>query len=105
MIARIWHGRTALKDAQACFTYMQETGIPDYQNTPGNQGVFVFRKTEGQEAHFLILTLWQSEAAIKEFAGPDIDKARYYPEDEKLLLELEPKVTHYEVLYQSSTRE
>ncbi len=104
MIARIWHGKTALNDAEACFTYMKETGIPDYRNTQGNQGVFVFRRTEGQEVHLLILTLWHSEESIQAFTGPDIEKARYYPEDEKLLLELEPKVSHYEVLYQSSTR-
>ena len=34
--------------------------------------------------------------AIKKFAGDDYEKARYYPEDEKYLLEFEERVDHYE---------
>jgi heme-degrading monooxygenase HmoA len=45
-----------------------------------------------------LLTLWESEDAIKRFAGSNMEKAKYYPEDEQYLLELEPNVTHYEVL-------
>ena len=98
MIARIWHGRTAAEKADEYFEYLKETGIPDYQATKGNQGVYLLRRIEGNEAHFLIFTLWQSKEAIMEFAGEDIEKARYYPEDEKYLLEQEPRVSHYEVL-------
>jgi hypothetical protein len=35
-----------------------------------------------------------------KFAGDDIEVARYYPEDEDFLLELEPHVVHHEVLEQ-----
>ena len=35
---------------------------------------------------------------ITAFAGPDYQKAVYYPEDEKFLLKLNPDVVHYEVL-------
>jgi len=35
---------------------------------------------------------------IKAFAGPEYEKAVYYPKDKKFLLELDPNVTHYEVL-------
>ena len=45
-----------------------------------------------------MISLWESLEAIEEFAGDDIDHARYYPEDADFLIELEPKVTHYEVL-------
>ena len=43
----------------------------------------------------LLITLWESEAAIEAFAGVPIDRARYYPEDDDFLLEREPTVTHY----------
>ncbi len=43
-------------------------------------------------------TLWESFESIRKFAGDDIEKARYYPDDKDYLLELEPHVTHYEVL-------
>lgn len=40
---------------------------------------------------------WESREAIVAFAGADIETAKYYPEDEKYLLEFELKVTHYEL--------
>ncbi len=97
MIARFWHGTTTREDSEAYLAYLNETGIPDYQNTPGNQGVYLMRRMEGDRAHFLIMTLWDSVEAIQAFAGPDYEKARYYPKDEQFLLELEPEVQHYQV--------
>ncbi len=34
--------------------------------------------------------------SVKKFAGKNYAKAKYYPEDEKYLLEFEPEVEHYE---------
>lgn len=98
MIARTWHGVVPAEKSDAYHEYLLETGVPDYQRTPGNLGVYVFRRTEGDTAHFLLLTLWDSLDAIRAFAGLDVERAKYYPEDEAYLLELEPTVTHYEVL-------
>jgi len=47
----------------------------------------------------VIARLWHGVVpAIRAFAGDDIERARYYPEDRTFLLEMEPRVTHYEVL-------
>lgn len=98
MIARTWHGVTDASKANEYLDYLKKTGVPEYQETEGNLGVYVLRRVDGARAHFLLLTLWESEDAIKRFAGSEMEKAKYYPEDEKFLLELEPTVTHYEVL-------
>lgn len=58
----------------------------------------MLRRDAGDGSHFLTLTFWKSKAAIEAFAGPDIDAAKYYPEDESYLLEFEPTVTPYEVV-------
>ena len=63
----------------------------------GGRGVFLFRRVERNEAHFLTLTHWDSLEAIEAFAGADISKAKYYPEDADFLLEFEPTVEHYEL--------
>jgi len=97
MIARIWHGRTDVAKADAYFEFLKERAVPDYQMTKGNRGVFLFRRVEGNETHFLTLTHWDSLEAIKAFAGTDISKAKYYPEDADFLLEFEPTVEHYEL--------
>ncbi len=98
MIARAWHGVTPAAKADEYMDYLNRTGIPDYKATPGNRGVYVLRRIEGDQAHFLLISLWDSYDAIRQFAGDDIEKAHYYPADTEFLLELEPTVTHYEVL-------
>ncbi len=98
MIARLWHGAVPADKADAYSRYLQETGVPDLQSTPGNEGVYVLRTIEDDVAHFLILSLWDSFGSITAFAGDDIERARYYPRDTDYLLELEPTVCHYQVL-------
>lgn len=98
MIARIWHGATEGSKSENHLHYLKKTGVPDYKATEGNLGVFVLRRFEDDRAHFLLISLWESPEAIKQFAGAHLEEARYYPEDENYLLELEPIVTHYDVL-------
>jgi heme-degrading monooxygenase HmoA len=97
MIARTWHGVTPVAKADDYLNLMRTVAIPDYQAISGNRGVYVMRRIEGETAHFLLLTLWDSADAIRQFAGEDMDKAKYYDFDADYLLELEPTVTHYEV--------
>jgi hypothetical protein len=98
VIARTWHGRVRASKADAYYHFLLRTGVPDYQATPGNRGVLVQRRVAGDEAHFVLTTLWESLDSIKLFAGEAYDRARYYPEDDEYLLEKEPLVTHAEVL-------
>ena len=98
MIARLWHGITPRSKADEYLAYLNKTGLADYQATEGNLGVQLLRRIEGEQAHFLIITMWESLEAIKRFAGEDVEKARYYPEDQDILLEFEEKVIHYEVM-------
>ena len=100
MIARIWHGVTHAADAEKYMDYLDHTGLPDYRATPGNQGVTVLRRIDGDVAHFTLISYWDSLDSIRAFAGDDIQVARYYPEDEAFLLGKEPHVIHHEVLVQ-----
>ena len=105
MIARLWHGMTPADRADEYLDYLNSTGLPDYRRTPGNRGVYVLCRTEGDIAHFLLVSLWESYDAIRQFAGEDIEEARYYPADKDFLLEFEPRVTHYDVLLSQSAAE
>lgn len=97
MIARIWHGVTAASKAEVYVNYLKETGVRAYRATPGNKGVFVLRRMVEGRAEFLLMSLWDSMEAIRRFAGTEVEKAVYYPKDRDFLLELEPKVVHYDV--------
>jgi heme-degrading monooxygenase HmoA len=98
MIARIWRGRTHAEKADDYMAFLEASGLTDYRTTAGNQGVWVLRRIKGGEAEFLLISLWDSREAIARFAGDDIEKAVYYPEDDDFLLEKEPNVAHYEVI-------
>ena len=97
MIARMWHGQPRRTTPTNISIIYINPGFSDYRRTPGNRGAWVFRRIEGDVAHFITLTFWESRDAIRGFAGDDIEVARYYPEDKKYLLEFEPSVTHYEM--------
>jgi heme-degrading monooxygenase HmoA len=97
VIARIWHGRTHVSKIQEYSSFLETVAIPDYRSTAGNLGLTFLRKVEGNEAHFKLITFWDSLESIKNFAGEDISKAKYYPEDNGYLLEFEEKVEHFEV--------
>lgn len=98
MICRIWHGRTALARADEYAAFLARRAVPDYRSVPGNLDVVVLRRDEADAAHFLTITRWSSEEAIRAFAGDELLRAKYYPEDEAFLLEFEPQVRHYTVV-------
>jgi len=97
MVTRIWHGATPATKSDGYLTLMRTVAIPDYCSTPGNKGAYALRRIEGDTAHFLMVTFWESEDAIRAFAGDDISVAKYYDFDKDFLLELEPCSTHYEM--------
>jgi heme-degrading monooxygenase HmoA len=100
MIARVWHGAVPAAKGDAYAAYLEQTGAAECRATAGNRGVQVLRRTAGGETHFMFISFWESRDAIRRFAGDDIERAHYYPEDRQYLLELEPTVTHYDVLEQ-----
>jgi len=104
MIARMWHGRTPIAKAAAYAAVVNRLAIPDYRSIPGNLAVHILRRDEGEVAHFITFTLWESYSVIEKFAGTPVDQAKYYPEDCDYLLEFEPKVQHWEVVGTASSR-
>ena len=98
MIVRTWHGVTPEAKVDAYMAYLRETGIREYRETPGNRGVYVLVRRHGGRADWLIVSLWDSIDAIRGFAGPDIEKAVFYPRDREYFLEMDPTASHYDVV-------
>lgn len=97
MIARIWHGRTPAEKADKYLSFLKKRAIPDYKGVEGCQEVYLMHRIEEDIAHFQTLTFWDSEDSIRNFAGENVLKAKYYPEDKNFLLEFEELVRQYEV--------
>lgn len=101
VIARVWHGVVPIEKADGYAEYLADSdlGVRAYQAIPGNRGVSLLRRVEGNRAHFLLISFWESEEAVREYTGPDIEGARYFRYDLECLLEPERNVAHYEVLH------
>ncbi|WP_208749445.1 antibiotic biosynthesis monooxygenase [Flavobacterium zhairuonense] len=97
MIARIWHGKTKMEDYETYTKFLIETAIPDYEKTAGFVKLSFLRNIKNNEGHFTLITYWKNWEVIKNFAGENIEKAKYYPEDDAFLLEFEENVEHFDV--------
>lgn len=96
VITRIWHGTTRSSDADLYLKYIEETGIKNYREIEGNLSAKILRRFEDNICHFVTITEWDSYESIRKFAGDQIETAKYYPLEEKFLLEFEEKVQHFE---------
>lgn len=99
MIARIWRGWVRTEDRAAYVEYIERTGMAEYRGTPGNQGAWMLARDLGDgRTEIVTLSFWASRDAIRGFAGDDIERAVFYPEDERYLVDRETTVTHFEVV-------
>jgi heme-degrading monooxygenase HmoA len=98
MIARIWRGWVATDRVDDYVGYIEETGIAEYRQTPGNLGAQMLTRDLGDgRTEVLTLSWWISVESIRGFAGDDIEIATFYPEDDEYLVDRETTVTHYQV--------
>jgi heme-degrading monooxygenase HmoA len=97
VIARIWRGAVRAEDADDYVAYIEGTGLREYRDTPGNRGAWLLRRIVGDRCEIVTLSHWDSLDSIRAFAGEDIERAVYYPEDERFLIEQDDRVTHWEI--------
>lgn len=96
-IMREWRAeiRRALKDEYVA--YVKATGIVGYFQTPGNLGATIAtRDIDADRAEIVTLSWWENEASVRAFAGNDISRAHYYPEDDRFLPTRPETVQHYD---------
>jgi heme-degrading monooxygenase HmoA len=97
MVARTWRGWTRSEDADEYAEYIADTGLRAYRETSGNRGAWIMRREEDGRTLFVTLSFWDSLDAVRAFAGDDIERAVYYPEDDRFLIEREDRVDHWEL--------
>lgn len=98
MIARFWFGSTRSEDADVYRDYIEETGVAGQRAVPGNRGSLVLRRLRGERAEFVVVSLWKSEEAMHAFAGDEGERAVYYPDDDRYLVERRDRVDIYEIV-------
>lgn len=97
-VMRSWRGWIRTEDRETYRAYLEETGLSEYRNTPGNRGaIVVFRDLGDGTSEVRTLSWWESRAQIAAFAGDDIDVAVFYPDDDRYLTARETTVEHFDV--------
>jgi heme-degrading monooxygenase HmoA len=98
MVMRVWYGHVPREKADEFERYLLETGGVDIPATPGNRGAYFVRTERGSITVFGVFSIWESEDAIRAFAGPDPQRVRYYPRDGEFLIEMPSQADHYSIL-------
>jgi heme-degrading monooxygenase HmoA len=98
MITRAWRGRAGRSKPDAYPKHFREAVVPELRTVPGFLGAQLSRRAMGDQVEFLVLTRWQSMAAVRAFAGPAVDKAVVEPGAIAALDDFDDTVQHYEVL-------
>ena len=97
-ILREWRAEIRRSDRDAYADYVRRTGLAAYTATPGNLGAAIaLSDLDDERTEIVTLSCWTSMSAIAAFAGSPVDRARYFPEDERYLLTRPERVRHYDL--------
>jgi heme-degrading monooxygenase HmoA len=99
MILRMWKGQASAEKADQYVQHATRTVFPKLQKIEGHRGAYLLRHPIKEGAEFVVLTLWDSMEAIREFSGEDLDHAVVDRGAESLLTGFDDRVTHFEVVH------
>ncbi|MDW6026370.1 hypothetical protein SAZ10_31880 [Mesorhizobium sp. BAC0120] len=98
IILRKWSGRIRTADEAVYVAYIAKTGLKEYSETPGNLGYQMMMRTLGDGvSEVSTLSWWRDMEAVRSFAGDNPERAVYYPEDDRFLLDRPEFVEHHRV--------
>jgi len=94
-LIRTWRGLIRSGDTDRYLAYVERTGLTDFARSPGHLGALTLHRPVAGGVELMILSGWESEAALAGFAGEDLERARFYPEDEAFLIDRDWRTVHY----------
>ena len=98
MIARHWRGWTRPEHADAYEALLRNQIMPSIRQVPGCRGGYLLRGESGpDEVEFVVIHIFGSLDALREFAGEDYAKAVIEPEARALLCRADEVAVHYAV--------
>jgi heme-degrading monooxygenase HmoA len=98
MIVRTWNAIATPAGADGYRRYFEGTLLPQLHELPGFAGAYLLsRALDPETAELTTHTFWESEAAIRAFAGEDPSASVVEPEAQACLLRFEATAKHREV--------
>jgi heme-degrading monooxygenase HmoA len=98
MIVRLWRGLARPQTAEEYVAHLRTDTIPQLSRIPGFVGVEVLRREQPDGTEFLVATTWESLGAVERFAGTDVTLAVVPEQVQRMMVEFDDRVRHYEVV-------
>jgi heme-degrading monooxygenase HmoA len=99
MIVRMWRGRARAENADAYERFVTTKVFAELPAIAGHRGAYLLKRTIGDEVEFIAVTLWESLASIRSFAGDAIERAVVEPEARTVLSSFDDFVRHFELAH------
>ena len=97
MIARLWSARTTEAQSHVYLRHFSSAVLPMLRSVEGYVSASVLARPADAGIEVLVVTVWQSLAAIDAFAGKDREAAVVAPEAAALLTDYDRRVRHFEM--------
>ncbi len=98
MIARVWHGWTTRRNADAYERHFRTTVLAELNRLEGFEGAHLLRRQDGEEVEFVAITHFDSIEAVQRFAGLDYGVAVIAEEAKRVLSRYDRRAEHYTVV-------
>lgn len=102
MIARIWSAQTTPARAPAYTAHLRAHVLPELKGHDGYAGAVLLQRDASKGVEILVITWWRSLAAIRGFAGTDLERAVVADEARAVLTQFDQGVRHYEVVVEDT---
>jgi heme-degrading monooxygenase HmoA len=100
VIARVWRASATPEGADRYRAHFTGTVLPQLRVLDGFRGAELLEDAAGDRTHILVVSRWESWAAVEGFAGADPGRAVVEPAAEAVLTEFAATVQHYTVTVQ-----
>src|SRR5262245_64519376 len=98
MISRHWRGLAKSTHANEYVEHLRTETFPRLSRIPGFVNASILRRKGQGGVEFLIVTNWESIEAIEQFSGREPETAVVPEQVQKMMIEYDHRVRHYEVV-------
>ena len=99
MIVRTWRCQPHPAQVDAYYAYLTGVVFAGLTKIEGHRGAQLLRREADGQVEFVAVSYWDTVAAIKEYAGENIDLAMVKPEARAMLAWFDEAVYHYDLLH------
>ena len=97
MIARVWKARATKEGAGAYARHFSDHVVPELKRIAGYKRAVLLEELNAEAPELIVISWWESEDAVRAFAGADVGRAVVAEEAKRVLVSFDADVRHYSV--------